>query len=62
MHDLVFPVNFMCIGEKTFRWVFENRKEFVDFTVNEMDKPTGLFQEWQKYCREQIKFEKEINK
>ena len=60
MHDLAFPVNFMCIGERTFRWVFENRKEFVDFTVTKMDKPTGLLQQWQSYCNEQRKFEKEI--
>ena len=57
MHDLVFPVNFMCIGERTFRWVYEHRKEFVDFTVNEMNTPTGLFQKWQSYCREQNKLE-----
>jgi len=57
MHDLVFPVNFLCIGERTFRWVYEHRKEFVDFTVNEMNEPTGLFQKWQSYCREQNKLE-----
>jgi len=60
MHDLVFPPNFLCIGERTFRWVYEHRKEFVDFTVTKMDKPTGLFQQWQSYCNEQRKFEKEI--
>ncbi len=60
MDELVFPINFMCIGDKTFIWVYENRKEFVDFTVTKMDKPTGLFQQWQSYCNEQRKFEKEI--
>ena len=59
MHDLVWPVDFMDIGSKTFRWVFENRKEFVDFTVNEMTEVTGLFKKWKRYCQEQIKFENE---
>ncbi len=54
-----FPENFMCIGERTFLWVFENRKEFVDFTVNEMDAPTGLFLKWQKYCKERLKISHE---
>ncbi len=54
-----FPENFMCIGCKTFEWVFMNRPEFVDFTVNEMDEPTGLFLKWQKYCKERLKVSNE---
>ena len=55
MHDLTFPANFMCIGDKSFKWVFENRKEFVDFTLTEMMEPTGLLARWQTYCKEQKK-------
>lgn len=54
-----FPENFMCIGCKTFEWVFENRKEFVEFTVNEMNEPKGLFLKWQKYCKARRKIERE---
>jgi len=59
MHDLIFPANFMCIGEKTFEWVYVNRKVFVEFTVNEMEKPTGLFKKWKRYCKERLKIEQE---
>ena len=59
MDDLVWPVDFMDIGLKTFRWVFVHRKEWVSFTMNEMNKPTGLFKKWKHYCKEQIKFENE---
>ena len=59
MHDLIFPEGFMCIGEKTFEWVYVNRKEFVEFTVNQMEKPTGLFLKWKRYCKERLKIEQE---
>ena len=62
MEKLTFPANFMCIGGKHFRWVFANRKEFVDFTLNEMNNPKGLFAKWQKFCKEQIKFSENENK
>ena len=52
-----FPANFMCIGEKSFSWVYENREEFVDFTLTEMHKPTGLFLKWQQYCQARKKSE-----
>ena len=52
----------MCIGEKTFEWVYKNRKEFVDFTLMEMENPSGLFKKWQLYCQHQKKMEdKKIN-
>ena len=54
-----FPENFMCIGCKTFEWVYVHRPEFVEFTVNEMNKPTGLFLKWQKYCKERLKVSNE---
>ena len=55
-----FPNNFCDIGNKTFEWVFENKKKFVDHTIKEMCKPTGLFKVWQDYCLERKK-EQEIN-
>ena len=44
----------MCIGGKSFAWVYENRKEFVEFTVEKMDKPTKLFLKWKKYVLSRI--------
>ena len=34
------------ISGKTFNEVFENNKEFVDFTVNNMSQGTGIFKFW----------------
>ena len=45
-----FPVGFQNIGGKSFAWVYENKKDFVDFTVNEMKGCTGLFAQWRDYC------------
>ena len=50
-----FPKGYFNIGGRDFEWVYRNRKEYVDFTVNEMQKPTGLFRKWQEYCKKQIK-------
>ena len=49
--EMQWPEGFCDIGGRTFAWVFENRKEFVEFTMQKMDSPTGLFLEWKKYCR-----------
>ena len=43
----------MCIGGRKFSWVFRYRKEFVEFTLNSMDNPTGLFKRWKLYCLKQ---------
>ena len=48
--DLKFEDGFMCIGGRSFAWVYENRKEFVEFTLEKMKKTTGLFREWKTYC------------
>ena len=45
-----FPAKFFNIGERSFEWVWANKKEFVEFTVNKMSQTTGLFKEWQTYC------------
>jgi hypothetical protein len=49
-----FPLIFGLRG-KSFLWVFTNRKEFVDFTLTDMKKPTGLFLVWKEYCQEKGK-------
>ena len=50
--ELRWPEGFCDIGGRTFSWVFMNRKEFVEFTLEKMDSPTGLFLEWKNYCKE----------
>ena len=40
---------------KTFQWVYTNKKEFVDFTLTQMGRPTGFFLIWQKYCQKKNK-------
>jgi hypothetical protein len=52
---LQWPENFMDIGGRTFDWVYDNRKEWVDFTKTKMDKPTGLFKEWKLYVLQKSK-------
>ena len=55
MHDLVWPTDFLDVGGKPFSWVYQHRKEFVDFTLKEMDNPTGLFRKWKTYCKNRKK-------
>ena len=47
--DTVFPMIFGLAG-KTFLWVYENKVEWVDFTLTEMKQPTQLFKVWKDYC------------
>ena len=47
--EICWPENFMCIGGRTFSWVYANRKEFVEFTAEKMDNPSGLFKQWKNY-------------
>ena len=54
-----FPKNFFDIGEKTFEYVFQHKPDYVQFTINEMKKCTGLFLEWQNYCKEKVKLNNE---
>ena len=51
--EICWPEGFMCIGGRSFAWVFANREEFVKFTVDKMDSPSGLFKQWKDYCLEQ---------
>ena len=51
--ETCWPEGFMCIGGRTFSWVYDNRKEFVEFTLEKMDKPTKMFKLWKTYCLKQ---------
>ena len=52
MTDLTtWPDGFYDIGNRTFRWVHQHKPEFVDFTLTEMQSPSGLFLAWQNYCK-----------
>ena len=53
MDNTEFPMIFGLKG-KSFEWVFHNKTEFVDFTLTEMNSPTGLWKIWQKYCKDKI--------
>ena len=39
------------ISGKTFTEVFENNKEFVEFTRNNMSEGTGIFKFWIEYIK-----------
>ena len=44
-----WPPGFADIGGKTFEWVREHKPDWVDFTINEMNDPSGLFKKWKTY-------------
>ena len=46
-----WPDGFCDIGGKTFQWVWENRKVFVDFCLTDMECATGMFKEFQEFCK-----------
>jgi len=46
-----FPDWFPDVGGKTFEWVKDNRKEFVNFVLNDMTKTSGLFAAFQTYLQ-----------
>ena len=39
----------------SFLKVFQTKKEFVDFTANEMVNCTGIFQTWRNYVLSKLK-------
>ena len=45
-----FPKDFMNISEKTFSWVYENRTQWVEFSVK-WKNATGLFKFWYLYVK-----------
>ena len=51
--ETVFPDNFPDVGGKTFIWVWEHKKEWVQFT-NGMVGTTGFFNCWFQYCQRKL--------
>ena len=44
-----WPPGFADIGGQTFEWVREDKPDWVDFTLNEMKNPSGLFLVWKTF-------------
>ena len=59
MDKLTWPEGFMDIGNRTFDWVYTAKRDFVDFTLHEMETPSGLFKKWKSYCKIRMKKESE---
>ena len=53
--EIVWPVGFMDVAGKTFLWTWLHKKEFVDFTLTEMKRPTKTFLVWYNYCLQKTK-------
>ena len=49
MDETKWPPGFADIGNQTFVWVAEHKPEWVDFTLNEMNDPSGLFLLWKTF-------------
>ena len=56
--NTIWPDGFCDIGGKTFKWVYDNKKVFVEFCVDEMENPTGMFKKFQEYCFQQQRLNK----
>ena len=54
--NTVFP-EIYGLKNKTFLEVYNTKKEWVDFTLTEMQKPSGLFKTWRDYCLNKNKVE-----
>jgi len=50
-----FPDDFGELAGLTFEQAYEIKKQFVDFTLNEMQNPTGLWKAWHDFCSQKIK-------
>ena len=50
-----WPEGFMDIGGLTFDEVYQRKKEFVEFTLNCMQKCSGMFKLFQEFCIEKEK-------
>ena len=53
--NMKFPKDFCDISDRSFGWVYINKQDFVDHTLNEMQNPTGLFKKWFDYCKARVK-------
>ena len=45
-----WPEGFCNIGGWSFQRVFDEKKDFVEFTMTCMEKPSGMFAEWKAFC------------
>ena len=54
---LKFPKDFMDIGEKTFKHVYADRPEWVEFS-SKWETATGLFQAWYLYVKLRMSIDK----
>ncbi len=54
MDNTTFP-DLFGLKDKTFLEIFNTKKEFVDFTANEMNDCTGIFKVWQIYVLSKLK-------
>ena len=54
---IAFPNDFGDLAGLTFETVFEFKKEFVDFTLNEMETPTKLWLAWKIFCQKKTEDE-----
>ena len=50
-----WPKGFQDIGGLTFQQTWDQRPEWVDFTLTEMKDPSGMFKEWKSFCVEKKK-------
>ena len=48
MDETLFPEEFPEVGGKSYLWIYEHKKEFVEFVQN-ITNTTGLFQKFQDY-------------
>ena len=56
--EICWPDGFSNIGGKTFKWVFDHKKEWVEFTAEKMSNPTKLFLDWKLYVMDKLKHDK----
>ena len=60
--ETCWPEGFADIGGQTFDWVRRNKPDWVDFTLNEMKTPSGLFLKWHMYLLNKRNGEKVVAK
>ena len=51
----IIPIELPDVGGKSYLWVYEHRKVFVNFVLNEISEATGFFKTFQDYCFHKIK-------
>jgi len=49
--DIIFAQRMGDLSGKTFRHVYDNNKDFVDFTQASMSCGTGVFKMWLDYVK-----------